>query len=233
MFLVGLTGGIATGKSTVSAMLKDLNVPFIDADVIAREVVKPGRKAWRLIREKFGEEVLLPTLDIDRDKLAEIIFSNPEKRKLLNSITHPEIYKEIFRQCFWLFMKGTQFVVLDLPLLFESGYMTKFLHKIIVVNCTPQEQLKRLMARNGYSESNARQRIEAQMSMAQKCRFANYVIDNSKASSLTRKQVENVVRELRSSYAHWPIRFFIYGGALALLAGAIHCTKRTLSLTWK
>ncbi|XP_016327489.1 dephospho-CoA kinase domain-containing protein-like [Sinocyclocheilus anshuiensis] len=120
MFLVGLTGGIASGKSTASSQLKELGCPVIDADVVARKVVEPQSPAYRLIVQHFGQEILLDNGEIDRQKLGQIIFSSPKKRRLLNSITHPEIHKEMFKQILLYFIKGYRYVVLDVPLLFET-----------------------------------------------------------------------------------------------------------------
>ncbi|XP_023225837.1 dephospho-CoA kinase domain-containing protein-like [Centruroides sculpturatus] len=106
MFLVGLTGGIATGKSTVASMFQEFGIKVIDSDVIARQVVEPGTIAWKKIKNEFGSEVILPDGMIDRQKLGQIIFSNSELRKKLNSITHPEIYKTIFWECLKLFLLG-------------------------------------------------------------------------------------------------------------------------------
>uniref|UniRef100_A0A673FFB5 Dephospho-CoA kinase domain containing n=1 Tax=Sinocyclocheilus rhinocerous TaxID=307959 RepID=A0A673FFB5_9TELE len=120
MFLVGLTGGI-------------LGCPVIDADVVARKVVEPQSPAYRLIVQHFGQEILLDNGEIDRQKLRQIIFSSPKKRRLLNSITHPEIHKEMFKQILLYFIKGYRYVVLDVPLLFETRRLTRFLTHTVVV----------------------------------------------------------------------------------------------------
>lgn len=106
MFLVGLTGGIATGKSTVSTMIQEMGIPVVDADLIAKQIVEPGKKAWKMIQAAFGDEVFLDSGDIDREKLGKIVFSDKEKRRTINKITHPEIYGEIRRQVFHYFLKG-------------------------------------------------------------------------------------------------------------------------------
>lgn len=222
MFLVGLTGGIGTGKSTVVKMLKEFDVDVIDADIIARQIVEPGMKAHRRIREEFGDEVFQQNGQIDRAKLANIIFKNKEKRKLLDRITHPEVYKEIFRQCFWAAFKGTQFIILDLPLLFESGYMLKFLHKIIVVKCGNQQQIDRLINRNNYSIEEAQTRINAQMSIELKCQLAHYVIDNSESLDHTKNQVKQIVLELKKSKAHWKTRIILGTSLLTIFGVSIY-----------
>ena len=206
MYLVGLTGGIGSGKSTVSQMLGDIGIDVIDADLIARQVVRPGMKAWKLIRKHFGNEVILDSGEIDRKKLSEIIFADEDKRRLLNNITHPEIYKQIFKQLLIYLLLWRQFVVMDLPLLFESGAMVRYISKVIVVKCSRQQQVARLVNRNNYSESESISRIDAQMPLDKKCQMADLVIDNSGQLNETRSQVEEVVQLLRSSYQQWWLR---------------------------
>lgn len=133
MFIVGLTGGIATGKSTVCDVFREHGIPVIDADVAARKVVEPGRKAWHLIKKEFGDAVFHKDGQLNREILGEIIFDSVEKRRKLNEITHPEIYSEMFWAAVKCFFQGHQFIVMDLPLLFESGSMLDYLYKIIVV----------------------------------------------------------------------------------------------------
>ncbi|XP_042880028.1 dephospho-CoA kinase-like [Penaeus japonicus] len=221
MFLVGLTGGIATGKSTVSLMIRELGVPVVDADLIARQIVEPGKKAWKKIREVFGEEILLESGEIDRAKLGAVVFSDIEKRRAINKITHPLIYSEIRSQIFKYLLKGEQFVVLDLPLLYESNKVTSYLYKTIVVACEDELQLERLMARNQFTEKEAIARIEAQMPLEKKCSMASIVIENSGSLANTRKQVEGIVRLLRSSKHHIYNRVVYGGGFVVFLCLAI------------
>ncbi|XP_063600154.1 dephospho-CoA kinase-like [Penaeus indicus] len=213
MFLVGLTGGIATGKSTVSLMMKELGVPVVDADLIARQIVEPGKKAWEKIRQVFGEEVFQESGEIDRAKLGAVVFADVEKRRAINKITHPLIYSEIRSQVFKHLLKGEQFVVLDLPLLYESNKVTSYLYKTIVVACEDEIQLERLLTRNQYTEKEAIARIEAQMPLEKKCSMADIIIENSGSLANTRKQVEGIVRLLRSSNHHIYNRV-VYGGML-------------------
>ncbi|XP_064030776.1 dephospho-CoA kinase domain-containing protein isoform X1 [Pogoniulus pusillus] len=135
MFLVGLSGGIASGKSTVVAVLRELGCAVIDADVIAREVVQPHFKAYQQIVSSFGTEILLENGEINREALGNIIFSQPEKRQLLNSITHPEIQKEMLKQILKYFVLGYRYVILDIPLLFETNRLTKFMKYTVLVYC--------------------------------------------------------------------------------------------------
>lgn len=221
MFLVGLTGGIATGKSTVSGMFSELGVVVIDADLIAREVVQPGQKAWKQIKSEFGNEVLKMDAsgEIDRVKLGDIVFNDREKRRRLDAITHPEVYNKIFWMVIRCFFQGHQFVILDLPLLMESAATLEYIYKVIVVSCDEDQQLNRLMSRNGLPESDAQKRIKAQMPLDLKCQRAHIVIDNSGSMAETRHQVQLVCKTLRRSNHHWKLRLIIAGSLLA--AGAV------------
>ncbi|KAL8563256.1 hypothetical protein ACOMHN_046839 [Nucella lapillus] len=206
MFLVGLTGGIATGKSTAADMFRMLGTPVIDADKIARDVVEPGRPAWKKIREQFGEDMCLEDGQLDRAKLGSLVFSDASKRRQLNSITHPEIRSAMFWKIFLCFIKGYQFVVLDIPLLFESRNMISFVSYIVVVSCTEGQQLQRLMSRNQFSRAEAERRIDAQMPLMEKRRLASCVIDNSGTQEMVGKQVLDLHKKFRRSRAHWPMR---------------------------
>jgi dephospho-CoA kinase len=219
MFLVGLTGGIGTGKSTVAQIFTELNVPVVDSDTIARKVVQPGRKAWKQIRQVFGDEILEPSGEINRPLLAAIIFSDIQRRQELNRITHPEIRKEIFWDVAYYLFRGYQFVVVDVPLLFESGFWAKYVHKIIVVTCEEDLQLQRLMDRNSLKESDAKARVASQMPLKDKCAQADFVIENSGNLEDTREQVIVVYKELRKSRTHLKFRAMV--GFLGLCTGGI------------
>ncbi|KAI7869786.1 dephospho-CoA kinase domain-containing protein [Spinellus fusiger] len=132
MKLIGLTGGIASGKSTATQLIREYGVPVIDADTIAREVVAPGKPANKKIREAFGESVFLADETLDRPKLGEIIFNDPAKRKILNQCTHPYVRKEMLRQAFVYWLKGTDRVVFDVPLLLES-HLDKYMGTTVLV----------------------------------------------------------------------------------------------------
>lgn len=206
MFLVGLTGGIGSGKTTVSNMLRSLKCPVIDADEIAREVVKPGTTGWKRIQKHFGPEAFLSTGELDRKYVAKIIFNQPEKRQLLNSIIHPLIRNRMIWRIIKLFFKGYQFVILDIPLLFESGSMLPYIEYTLVVNSTEDQQIERLTSRNEFTKEEALVRIRAQISLNDKCDMATYIIDNSSSVDYTREQVERIHRYLRSSNAQWKVR---------------------------
>lgn len=206
MFIVGLTGGIATGKSTVSKIFKDLGCQVVDADQIAREVVKPHQQAWKALVKNFGREILLPDDEIDREKLGKIVFGDGTKRHLLNKSTHPAIYRSIWWKLVKCFLTGEKFVILDLPLLYESGAALFLMKEVIVVYCDQTTQLKRLMERNNFTQSDAEQRVNAQMSLDEKCKRASYVIDNSSNRETTEEQVKRLYEKFNRSYSYLPLR---------------------------
>ncbi|XP_062893834.1 dephospho-CoA kinase domain-containing protein isoform X1 [Mobula hypostoma] len=197
MFLVGLTGGIASGKSTVAALFHELGCPVIDSDQIARQVVELDSPVYWAIVRSFGEEILLEDRTINREKLGSIIFSNRQKRLLLNSITHPAIHKALLKQVFIYFIQGYRYVILDVPLLFETNKMAKFMKHTIVVYCDPQAQLTRLMKRNNLIQAEAERRISVQMPLEQKCKLATHVIDNSGDPASTYRQGPQHIREAK------------------------------------
>lgn len=201
MRLIGLTGGIATGKSTVSAMFKKAGAIIIDADRIARAVVKKGLPAYREIVAQFGTEVLLPDGEINRNMLGDIIFKDPHKKQLLNRIVHPHVNEEVNRQ-----IKQTQkthpnaVVVLDVPLLIEAG-MHNNLSEIIVVYAPQDIQIQRLMQRDRISEADALARVQSQMPIEEKKQQATLVIDNSGTIENTRRQTLDIFKRLKDSAA--------------------------------
>lgn len=192
--VIGLTGGIASGKSTVSQMIKEKGIRVVDADIIAKEAVSKGAPALHQIVQTFGEEVLLPNGELNRQQLGAIIFSDEEKRKKLNAIVHPEVRKEMLKQRDEGVSNQETFVVLDIPLLFESK-LEGLVDRIIVVYTTPELQLSRLMNRNDLSEEEALDRIHSQQPLEEKCQKADRVIENTKDLAFMRKQLENILNE--------------------------------------
>lgn len=190
---IGLTGGIASGKSTVANMLKEWNIPVIDADTIAREVVNVGEEAYVRIVETFGEDILQENGEIDRAKLGALIFHDEEKRKQLNAIVHPAVRKKMLEERDDI-LKDKPVVVLDIPLLFESN-LTHFVDKIIVVYVDDAIQLERLMKRNGFSQEEALARIRSQMPLNEKKAYADAVIDNNGTIDQTRQQLLTILSE--------------------------------------
>ncbi|NXN94644.1 DCAKD protein, partial [Rhinopomastus cyanomelas] len=228
MFLVGLSGGIASGKSTAVAILRELGCAIIDADAIAREVVQPNLKAyWQIVRS-FGTEILLENGEINREALGNIIFSQPEKRQLLNSITHPEIQKEMLKQVLKYFVLGYRYVILDIPLLFETKRLTKFMKYTVLVYCDPPTQLSRLMRRNGLSRAEAEARVAAQLSLDEKRKLATHIINNSGEREATRQQVLRLHARLEGSLQFLWVRLAM-GAALAGLGGLLFLLLRQLS----
>ncbi|HLR08377.1 MAG TPA: dephospho-CoA kinase [Bacillota bacterium] len=192
--VIGLTGGIASGKSTVSHMLKEYGIPVIDADQIARDVVEPGEKAYGAIVETFGHNVLNDDQTIDRKKLGAIVFANDNKRKQLNAIVHPAVREKMIRKRDALKETDVPCVVLDIPLLYESD-LTHFVDKTIVVAVHEDVQLDRLMKRDHYDKTEAKQRIAAQMPIKEKAALADAVLDNNGTRAATREQLKDVLKK--------------------------------------
>ncbi len=197
--VVGLTGGIATGKSTVSNMFRQLGAPIVDADRIARWAVEPDRPAWLDLVAYFGEEILLPDRTVNRVKLGEIVFSDALKRDKLNRIVHPRVREESEKQIRqYLEADPKRPVIQDVPLLIETGLHSK-MDKVIVVYADEPTQLRRLMERNDLSEKEAMQRIRAQMPIEAKRVYADYIIDNRGSIEETREQVIQIWEELKKN----------------------------------
>lgn len=192
MLRVGLTGGIASGKSTVSRMLAERGVPLIDADLIAREVVAPGTDGLSEVAAAFGGEILAGDGSLDRKKLGERVFADPEERKRLEAILHPRIQEEQHRRLDALEAAGREaFAVVDAAVMIESGGWTRF-DVLVVVSCSEAQQIERLMARDGIGNLAARHRILVQMPLTEKVKLADRVIDNSGTIAETEGQVEEL-----------------------------------------
>jgi len=192
MRVLGLTGGIGSGKSMVAQIFAELGAVVIDADQLAREVVEPGQPALQEIASTFGPDVLLPDGRLDRPKLAGIIFSDPAERAKLDAITHPRIRERMEGQIEarrW----GRGVLILDIPLLYENN-RTNMVEKVIVVWVDAQTQLQRIRQRDGLSAEAARQRISAQMPLDAKRARADHVIDNTGGRDETQRQVEAIYR---------------------------------------
>ena len=193
--ILGLTGGIASGKSTVAAMLRERGVTVIDADLIAREVVEVGKPAYNGIVKYFGTSVLDETGALNRAVLGEMIFSDREKRMVLNEIVHPEVRKEMRLQATLAQERGERLVFMDIPLLYESK-LTYMVDRVVVVYVPESVQFIRLMERDKFDEEQAKKRLRAQMNIEEKRKLANYVIDNQGSRSDTQKQVDDLVTSL-------------------------------------
>lgn len=196
MITVGLTGGIASGKSVVARLMVRCGAHLIDADTLAKEAVRPGTVVWRKIVRTFGRDIVNRDREIDRPRLGSLIFRNPKKRQQLNAIVHPWVYAEYQRRARALANDDPDGVlVFDLPLLFETNAQRRFDH-VIVAYVDKQTQIRRIMTRNHLRRSEALARINAQLPLLQKRRQAEYVIDTRISMALLRKQV----RELYKSF---------------------------------
>ncbi|OMD85155.1 MULTISPECIES: dephospho-CoA kinase [Paenibacillus] len=187
--IIGLTGGIASGKSTVSALLVNKGARLVDADVIAREVMLPGHEVLAAAAKQFGKEILFTDGTLNRAKLGEIVFQDPVALQTLNNLTHPAIRQEIKDRMYSMEQEEPKrLIIVDIPLLFESGLETLF-HEIVVVYVPREMQIARLMERNRLSLEEAEARLNAQMDIEQKRNKADYIIDNSGDLAYTEQQV--------------------------------------------
>lgn len=202
--LIGLTGGIAAGKSTLSEYLKAQGYAVLDADHIARDIVEPGKAAYKKIKKTFGDEFFLSNGQLNREKMSALVFNNPEKRLLLESITHPEIIKEMVQKVKALkkdqIKKPNQskLIFIDAALLFESGIFQS-MDKNVLIKLDPETQKQRLMKRDAIHESEASKRILAQMTFEEKEKIADFIIDNSGTPEEARLQLNEVIKQLGTS----------------------------------
>lgn len=202
MITFGLTGGIASGKSTVSRTILSYGIPVVDADVVAREVVEPGTDGLNSIVDMFGETMLLPDGTLDRVKLGELVFSNPDMQlrrqcmMSLNSLMAPLIQEESTRQINKLHAQGHSLVCYDAALIVEMGNADRY-RPLVVVMCSPEEQLKRLMSRNSLTREAAMDRISTQMPVWKKIEVADHLINTNGAMDSSIRQTEAVIKKLR------------------------------------
>lgn len=196
MRIIGLTGGIASGKSTVSAMLRELGAHLLDADVIAREVVEPGTPGLEDVGRRFPG-VIGPDGRLDRQALGARIFANPEERAALNALLHPRIQRAFLEKTQALAEGGAEVVVYDAPLLIENR-LHDWMNGVILVYVPREVQVRRLMARNGLDRAQAEERLAAQLPLDDKRQHATWIVDNSEELARTRAQVEDVWRSIQS-----------------------------------
>jgi dephospho-CoA kinase len=187
--LIGLTGGIASGKSTVSAILRRLGAQVIDADALAREIVEPHQPAWNEIVDTFGNEILQSDQTLDRKKLRKLVFDEPNARKQLEAITHPKIRRLAQEKIAESTATGASLVVYEAPLLFETG-IHLWLRPVILVACDTATQKRRLQKRDNLTEAEIEQHLGAQMSLEEKRKLADYVIENN----VTLEELESAVK---------------------------------------
>lgn len=194
--ILGITGNIASGKSTVAKEFGRLGAVVVDADQLAREAVEPGTVALDRLIEVFGEEILDEQGRLNREHLGALVFADDEARKTLNGIVHPAIAELAVKRLNELRQRrDIPLVVYEAPLLFEAGAEGR-VDKILVVSIDPEAQLQRLMSRNGLSEADATSRMKAQMAQDEKLKRADYVIDNSGSVAAMKEQVESLWRKL-------------------------------------
>jgi dephospho-CoA kinase len=198
MKLIGLTGGIASGKSTVADILRRLGAAVVNADVLAREVVEPGQDAWQEIVNTFGAEVLQADKSLDRQRLRKIIFDDPDARKKLEAIIHPRVRALAEKRIRENAAAGHAVVVYEVPLLFE-GNIHHWVRPVILVACAPETQIKRLGQRDQVNESDAQKHIAAQMSLAEKRKLADYTIENDGTLEDLERQVREVLEKINAT----------------------------------
>lgn len=198
MKLVGLTGGIASGKSTVAKILQSLGAAIVNADDLAREVVEPGHEAWKEIVASFGADILQSDQSLDRQKLRTLIFNQPEARKRLESIIHPRVRALAEERIRQYAAAGYPVVIYEVPLLFE-GNLQEWLRPVILVACDVETQTARLQKRDHLTAADAEKHIAAQMSLKDKRRLADYVIENNGSLEDLERQTRQILEELKAT----------------------------------
>jgi dephospho-CoA kinase len=196
--LVGLTGGIASGKSTVAKILQRLGAAIVNADDLAREVVLPGREAWKEVVAAFGVDILQTDQNLDRQKLRTLIFNQPEARKRLESIIHPRVRALAEERIRQYGAAGYPVVIYEVPLLFE-GKLQEWLRPVILVACNLETQTARLQKRDHLARADAEKHIAAQMSLAEKRRLADYVIENNGSLADLERQTRQILEKLKAT----------------------------------
>ncbi len=193
---VGLTGGLGTGKSTVSQMLLRRGIAVIDADRIAKEVTEPNGPAFQQIIQAFGSDVRRSDGTLDRQALAQKVFGHPEKLRQLEGIVHPLVQEEVKKQKKWVQEQGAPWAVYDVPLLFEKRLQSQFDYVVVVTVSNPQILIERLKQRNCWNDEEIQKRLASQLPLAEKVRQAQYVIDNDASLTELEKKVDTLVQML-------------------------------------
>ncbi|HOW37617.1 MAG TPA: dephospho-CoA kinase [Candidatus Izemoplasmatales bacterium] len=196
MKIIGLTGGIATGKSTVAKLFRRVGLHVIDADNVYKELSKPGNILYNKLIAEFSSAIVGKNYEIDWKKLGSMVFSDNQLRERLNSITHPAVREEIDRLVAVGRESQEDFVILEIPLLFETGYQS-FCDQVVLVKTDRETQIRRLMARDDIDRTTAIQRIDAQIPMEEKIKLSDFVIDNSADLIKTEKQFYQILTKIR------------------------------------
>ncbi len=197
MFIVGLTGGIASGKGLVARVFKDLGAHVIDADRIVHELLEPDQQAYQEVLDHFGKDIKLPHGEIDRRKLGDIVFNDAEQRAWLNKCLHPKVFAAYTAQVTNIRNRTPEaIIVFDAALLIETGYYRN-VDKVVVVYANPDQQIDRLLARDKFTREQALARIASQMPLAEKRRLADYVIDNTGSRENTERLTKAVFEQVR------------------------------------
>ncbi len=195
MYRIGLTGGVGSGKSTVSSYMKELGIPVIDGDKLAQEAVRPRTDVMKQIKAAFGNEIFCEDGTLNRIKMAEIVFNEESKRQILNGIIHPYVWEKTQEQLIHYQESGNTVVVLDMPLLLEISWQLR-VEEIWVVRVSTEVQIKRVMERNGMTREQVLERIRNQMPTESKLNYADVIIDNSYTVENTRKQVRIALQHI-------------------------------------
>lgn len=223
MLVVGLTGGIATGKSTVTALLREQGVTVLDCDEIAHAVVRQGRWGYKRVIKAFGRDILLPNGEIDRDKVGEMVFSDKAARRKLNAATHLPVAIELARRIVLQWLKLRPVTVVDMPLLFETG-ASKLMWPKVLVTCSQEIEVDRLIKRDKCTRSQAEAKICAQMSLDKKKALSQIIIDNSGDQNHCKQQVEQLVCQLQGKY-NW----LGHATSPVVLIGVVVLVRRVLN----
>lgn len=194
-YVLGLTGGIASGKSTVSNYLYEQGAVVIDADIVSRQVVRPGAKGLLALVSEFGKQIQNEDGTLNRAALGEIIFNDQKKRDVVNGLLHPLIKEEMLNQVKIAEEKAVDLVVLDIPLLFESK-CEQYCDAVLVVDVSPETQKGRLMRRNDFTQKEAQARIDSQMDPAERKKRADFVVDNDASEEKTYQQVDILLEDI-------------------------------------
>ncbi|MBU2570185.1 MAG: dephospho-CoA kinase [Gammaproteobacteria bacterium] len=198
MLKIGLTGGIGSGKTTIADLFSELNVPVIDADDIAREVVEPGSQALEQIRHAFGERVIAADGNLDRSAMRELVFADTEQKRKLEAIVHPMVRQSILKRVASL---DASYCIICIPLLVESG-MVNLVDRVLVVDCPVETQIERVTKRDCLDEKIVRAIIDSQATREQRKALANDLIDNATSDSMLAEQV----KKLHNLYLYLSIR---------------------------